>query len=193
MRPQVGQRIAAPFLSAPAEVKTFEPRAGYYRLEVVLDDGHRTFRSLSITDDQLAQIEVLEPGGAQLSGGISAEDFYYFIEAHRIRLAYQFDPQLAVSVSQVDPLPHQIEAVYHYALESPRIRFLIADDAGAGRCMDVELNTTDFLSPRMMARPAVTVPTISLDQGQSNSRVHDLYQMPARSLDCRLHREGDPL
>ena len=51
MRPQVGQRIAAPFLSAPAEVKTFEPRAGYYRLEVVLDDGPSTWSSLSVTAD----------------------------------------------------------------------------------------------------------------------------------------------
>jgi hypothetical protein len=55
------------------------------------------------------------------------------IEAHRIRLAYQFAPHLAVSVSQVDPLPHQIEAVYRYVLESPCIRFLIADDPGAGK------------------------------------------------------------
>ena len=40
---------------------------------------------------------------------------------------------LAVSVSQVDPLPHQMEAVYHHALQMPRLRFLIADDAGAGK------------------------------------------------------------
>ena len=73
---QPGQRIAAPFLAAPAEVKTFVAR--------ILD----------------------------------AEDFFLNIEAHRLRLAHQFDPQLAVSVSQVDPLPHQIEAVYHYALRS---------------------------------------------------------------------------
>ena len=107
MKPQVGQRIAAPFLSAPAEVKTFEPRPGYYRMEVVLDDEHHTFMPLRITDDQLAQIEILEGSSVELSGGIDARDFFYFIEAHRIRLAYQFDPQLAVSVSQVDPLPHR--------------------------------------------------------------------------------------
>jgi hypothetical protein len=131
MQLQPGQLIRAPFLSAPAEVKKFEPRSGYYLLEAVLDDGQHTCKPLRITAEQIAQIQVLERNPVALTA--DAEDFFYLTEAHRIRLAYQFDPQLAVSVSQVDPLPHQIEAVYHYVLNSPRIRFLIADDPGAGK------------------------------------------------------------
>jgi hypothetical protein len=103
MQPQPGQLIRAPFLSAPAEVKKFEPRSGYYLLEVVLGDGHDTFKPLRITAEQLAQIEVLERNPVALTA--DAGDFFYLIEAHRIRLAYQFDPQLAVGVSRVDPLP----------------------------------------------------------------------------------------
>jgi hypothetical protein len=57
MQLQPGQLIRAPFLSAPAEVKKFEPRSGYYLLEVVLGDGHHTFKPLRITADQLAQQE----------------------------------------------------------------------------------------------------------------------------------------
>jgi hypothetical protein len=47
---QVGQLITAPFLPASAEVKKFEPRSGYYLLEVVLQDGHHTYEPLRITD-----------------------------------------------------------------------------------------------------------------------------------------------
>jgi len=156
---KAGQRIAAPFLSAPAEVKTFDPRAGYYRLEVVVDDdAGRTFRSLNITDDQLAQIEILDRGSVDLGGRISAEDFFFTIEAHRIRLAYQFDPHLAVSVSQVDPLPHQIEAVYHYALQSPRIRFLIADDAGAGKTIMAGLIFKELEYRKLARRVLIVAP-----------------------------------
>lgn len=104
---RLGQRVTAPFLSAPAEVKTFEPRAGHYLLEVVLDDDHRTFKSLRLSEDQLAQVEILDGPSVGPAKAIDARDFFFFIEAHRIRLAYQFDPQLAVSVSQVDPLPHR--------------------------------------------------------------------------------------
>jgi len=124
-----GQLITAPFLPASAEVKKFEPRTGYYLLEVVLQDDHHTYKPLRITDDQLAQVHILE--GDRVAPIDNAEDFFFLIEAHRIRLAYQFDPHFAVSVSQVDLLPHQIEAVYRYVLNSQRIRFLIAEDSGA--------------------------------------------------------------
>jgi hypothetical protein len=60
MELHAGQRITAPFLPAPAEVKKFETRAGYFLLEVVLDDGHHTYKPLRITGDQPAQIQVLD-------------------------------------------------------------------------------------------------------------------------------------
>ena len=101
MTVQPGQLTTAPFLPAAAEVKKSEPRAGYFLLEVVLDDGHRTYKPLRITDDQLAQIQVLEFSPTSLTD--RGEDFFFLIEAHRIRLAYQFDPHLAVSISQEDP------------------------------------------------------------------------------------------
>jgi len=54
-------------------------------------------------------------------------------EAHRIRLAYLFDPLLAVHSSLVEPLPHPIEAVYGEMLTRQPLRFLLADDPGAGK------------------------------------------------------------
>ena len=60
MELQVGQRIAAPFLPAQAEVKKFEPRDGYYQLEVLLRDGSNQFLSKNISPAQLAQIQILE-------------------------------------------------------------------------------------------------------------------------------------
>ncbi|MDY7079084.1 MAG: helicase-related protein [Chloroflexota bacterium] len=156
MELQVGQLITAPFLPTPAEVKKFEPRSGYSLLEVVLDDGHHTYKPLRITDEQLAQIEVLERNPIALTD--NAEDFFFLIEANRIRLAYQFDPQLAVSVSQVDPLPHQIEAVYRYVLESPRIRFLIADDPGAGKTIMAGLILKELQYRRLVRRVLIVAP-----------------------------------
>jgi hypothetical protein len=59
--------------------------------------------------------------------------FRLVAEAHRIRLAHLFDPVLAVHTSLVDPLPHQITAVYETMLTHQPLRFLLADDPGAGR------------------------------------------------------------
>ena len=54
-------------------------------------------------------------------------------EANRIRLAHLFDPVLAVHTSLVEPLPHQITAVYEAMLPRQPLRFLLADDPGAGK------------------------------------------------------------
>ena len=97
----------------------------------------RTFKSLTLPENQLNLVKI-ETKDA-LSFSQNSEDFFFWIEANVLRLAYQFDPLLAVNISQVDPLPHQIEAVYSYALRDPKMRFLIADDAGAGKTIMVEL------------------------------------------------------
>jgi superfamily II DNA or RNA helicase len=111
-------------------VKKFERRAGYFSLEVILRNS-RTYKPLMISEAQLEQVNLVDTNTFAYTS--NSEDFFFWIEANILRLAYQFDPLLAVNVSQVDPLPHQIEAVYTYALRDPKIRFLIADDAGAGK------------------------------------------------------------
>jgi SNF2 family DNA or RNA helicase len=156
MQPKPGQLITAPFLPAAAEVKKFETRRGYYRLEMLLLDGSNQYLSQNITAGQLAQVQIVERNPVALTD--NAEDFFFLIEANRLRLAYQFDPQLAVSISQVDPLPHQIEAVYHYVLESPRIRFLIADDPGAGKTIMAGLVLKELQYRRLVRRVLIVAP-----------------------------------
>src|SRR6266481_7145260 len=55
------------------------------------------------------------------------------LQAYMRGIAYEFDPYFGLSISRVDPLPHQLEAVYDYLLKLARVRFLLADDAGAGK------------------------------------------------------------
>jgi superfamily II DNA or RNA helicase len=62
-----------------------------------------------------------------------ARKFRLGIEGMRLGLAYEYDPYFSLSIARVDPLPHQLEAVYEYFLKLPRIRFLLADDPGAGK------------------------------------------------------------
>jgi hypothetical protein len=78
------------------------------------------------------RLEVVEHGRPWSFDG----DGYLFrlvSEAHRIRLAHLFDPVLAVHTSLVEPLPHQITAVYESMLPRQPLRFLLADDPGSGK------------------------------------------------------------
>src|SRR2546428_10305252 len=78
------------------------------------------------------RIEVVELGRPWSFDGDGSR-FRLVSEAHRIRLAHLFDPVLAVHTSVVDPLPHQITAVYDSMLPRQPLRFLLADDPGAGK------------------------------------------------------------
>jgi hypothetical protein len=55
------------------------------------------------------------------------------LQAYALGIAYEFDPSFGLSILRVDPLPHQLEAIYDYLLKLARVRFLLADDAGAGK------------------------------------------------------------
>src|SRR5665811_1366420 len=82
--------------------------------------------------DDEARLELVEQGRPWSFDGDGAL-FRLVSEAQRIRLAHLFDPVLAVHTSLVDPLPHQITAVYEAMLPRQPLRFLLADDPGAGK------------------------------------------------------------
>jgi hypothetical protein len=84
--------------------------------------------------------------------------FSLFAEAERINTAYQFDPLFAVNCSIVDPLPHQVEAVYKYLLPLPKIRFLLADDTGAGKTIMTGLLIKELLMRGLSERILIITP-----------------------------------
>ncbi|MBW1738291.1 MAG: hypothetical protein JRJ69_12255, partial [Deltaproteobacteria bacterium] len=96
-----------------------------------------------LSDEELANL-ILVRGSTHTFQG-DPELFLLAAEAERIRIAHQFDPLFAVNSSIVDPLPHQIEAVYRYLLPLPRIRFLLADDTGAGKTIMTGLLIKELL------------------------------------------------
>lgn len=149
-----GQLIKADFLDGVATVKKFEKKKGFYHLEAVINSTSE-YRSLRITEEQLA---LIKPLSGEIAPMKDSEDFFFFVEANRIRLAYQFDPLLAVNVSQVDPLPHQIEAVYEHVLKNPKIRFLIADDAGAGKTIMAGLSIKELQYRKMAKKILIVAP-----------------------------------
>ncbi len=87
-----------------------------------------------------------------------AQLFLLGAEAERIRVAHQFDPLFAVNSSIVDPLPHQVEAVYRYLLPLPRIRFLLADDTGAGKTIMAGLLMKELIFRGVIKKILVVTP-----------------------------------
>src|ERR1700685_1722373 len=87
-------------------------------------------------------------------------------EAHRIRLAHLFDPVLAVHTSLVEPLPHQITAVYEAMLPRQPLRFLLADDPGAGKTIMAVLLIKELIARGDLQRCLVVCPGSLAEQWQ---------------------------
>jgi superfamily II DNA or RNA helicase len=92
--------------------------------------------------------------------------FMLVSEAKRIQLAYLFDPFLAAEISDVDALPHQIEAVYTEMLPRQPLRFLLADDPGAGKTIMAGLLIKELIVRGDMDRCLVVAPGGLVEQWQ---------------------------
>jgi len=155
------QILDADYWPEPVRVVTVQSVGDRLKIEAV---GLRTgqFYSSILNEADVAQLRRVS--GSTRDGGGNPEGFFLAIEAHRVRYAQQFDPLFAVNVSQVDPLPHQIEAVYHYILRNPRIRFLLADDPGAGKTIMTGLLLKELKYRGLVRRTLIVVPGHLKDQ-----------------------------
>ncbi len=97
--------------------------------------------------------------------------FRLAVLAERIRAAAQYDPHFAIGVSQIDPLPHQIDAVYNHLLQAPRIRFLLADDPGAGKTIMAGLLLKELENRGAVERVLVVSPANLTMQWQDEMRL----------------------
>ena len=110
-----------------------------------------------LSKEELDKLELVsQKGSFDFSG--DPNKFTIYTEAERIKSAFQFDPLFAVNCSIVDPLPHQVEAVYKYLLPLPRIRFLLADDTGAGKTIMTGLLIKELLLRGLLERILIITP-----------------------------------
>jgi len=105
--------------------------------------------------EQLASLEAT-PEKEPFDG--DAHRFRLGIEALRLGLAYEYDPYFSLSIARVDPLPHQLEAVYDYFIKLPRIRFLLADDPGAGKTIMAGLLIKELKIRGLVQRTLIVAP-----------------------------------
>src|SRR5438034_9742452 len=111
------------------------------------------------------RIKVVEQGRPWSFDG-DGSLFRLVSEAHRIRLAHLFDPVLAVHTSLVEPLPHQITAVYDEMLPRQALRFLLADDPGAGKTIMAGLLIKELIARGDLQRCLVVCPGSLAEQWQ---------------------------
>jgi superfamily II DNA or RNA helicase len=146
--------LRGPLLPEPIKVLLTVPLGASYKL---IGQGLLTnqVHQLILTVEQLALLEAT-PEREPFDG--DARRFRLGVEALRLGLTYEYDPLFSLSIARVDPLPHQLEAVYDYFLKLPRIRFLLADDPGAGKTIMAGLLIKELKIRGLIQRILIVTP-----------------------------------
>jgi SNF2 family DNA or RNA helicase len=160
MKLSSGSIVQAPFFHEPVKIEKVEDLGDFIRI-VGATINSRDYIDKVLTKEDLDKISIFE---AKADFSANASDVFLALEAYRFKLASLFDPILAMNVSRVDPLPHQIDVVYDYILKLPRIRFLIADDPGAGKTIMAGLVIKELKLRGLAKRILIVVPGHLKDQ-----------------------------
>ena len=132
---------------------------------VTFVDGEGKLEQALVYRDQEPQLELVQQS-RPLSFTADGHLFRLVSEAQRLRYAFLFDPLIAVSTSAVDPLPHQITAVYETMLNRRPFRFLLADDPGAGKTIMAGLLIKELIIRGDIARCLIVAPGGLVQQWQ---------------------------
>lgn len=155
-----GVIIEGPFWSEPVKVYKVEQkgeRIGIFGATI----GTKTLVDVVLSQEDLQKIRLKE---SKLSFSANGNQVFLAIEALRFRYASLYDPLLAVNISKIDPLPFQIDAVYGRILKLPRIRFLLADDPGAGKTIMAGLVLKELKLRGLVNKALIVVPGHLKDQ-----------------------------
>ena len=104
-----------------------------------------------------------------------AETFRLVSEAWRIKFAWQFEPYSAIHSSLIEPLPHQIAAVYEKMLPRRPLRFILADDPGAGKTIMTGLLIKELIARVDLQRCLIVCPGSLVEQWQDE--LHDKFRL----------------
>ena len=125
-----GQILTGVLFNEPMRVETIRDTGPDTWIVGLVGTSTERFRSVTLSLHDLLALTIVDTTATYDGDGALLR---LGLQAYALGIAYEFDPYFGLSISRVDPLPHQLEAVYDYLLKLPRVRFLLADDAGAGK------------------------------------------------------------
>jgi SNF2 family DNA or RNA helicase len=138
---------------------------GTSALELTYKDSEGKVDNTLLYRSNEVELSIVEEG-RPWAFDAEGKQFRLVSEAHRIRLAHLFDPVLAVHTSIVEPLPHQITAVYEEMLPRQPLRFLLADDPGAGKTIMAGLLIKELIARGDLQRCLIVCPGSLAEQWQ---------------------------
>src|SRR5436309_1469740 len=160
--------------------QTKPSRFQWGRIEGLVQDDAELVVEAVLSATTLAPLEFTADPAAVLA----------LVEGERLSFGHLANPAFATEIAQIDPLPHQRIAVYDQMLKQERLRFLLADDAGAGKTIMTGLYVREMLSRRLMKRILIVAPAGLV--GNWKSEMGKLFSLAFRVVSGADARNPNP-
>jgi superfamily II DNA or RNA helicase/DNA-binding transcriptional regulator YiaG len=194
----------------PARIKQFRARLGLTQTELAARLGvafatvnrweNGQTKPSPLSWKQLVRLDGGEAVAAEAKPGLAEPPVLDFtaspqvirslVEGERLSFGHMFNPAFATEISQIDPLPHQRIAVYEHMLEQFPLRFLLADDAGAGKTIMSGLYIREMMARRLIKRILVVPPAGLI--GNWEREMATLFSLQFRIVTGADARNGNP-
>ena len=150
-----GQILTGVMFNEPMRVITTRQGGTGTVIAGLVGQSSGQFREVTLTAEDVAQLNAIDLNASYDGDG---ELLKLALQAYTLGIAHEFDPYFGLSISRVDPLPHQLEAVYEYFMKLPSVRFLLADDAGAGKTIMAGLLIRELKLRGLVERMLIVCP-----------------------------------
>ena len=145
---------------------------------------------LAESDDGHQEVQSVPDGAPTMDFAADPNAVSAVAEAHRLAYGHLFNPAFATETALIDPLPHQRIAVYERMLEQAPLRFLLADDAGAGKTIMTGLYVREMLSRRLIRRILIVPPAGLV--GNWEQEMRKLFRLSFRIVRGEEARTANP-
>ena len=158
-----GEIVSSTYFPEVVEIKKYEKFGDYFIIEAVGKETSKYYELL-LERDQIATFQSIQLD--ESSNSLQASDVQKYILYLSLQNEVKYSNTKALGNSEVIPLPHQIEAVYSRMLQTPLVRFLLADDPGAGKTIMAGMIIKELLARLSIERVLILVPPLVLKQWQ---------------------------
>lgn len=170
---KVGEVVIGSQFPEPVEIKRCESIEGELYLVEALGRNSSRFYELMIDQQELNSFQNLST--QRTKGRISGDAFRRMLRSRVFENESRYSETRALGSQNLLPLPHQIEAVYSRMLQVPQVRFLLADDPGAGKTIMAGMLIRELKARQAVERVLILVPPLVLTQWQEE--MHEKFSM----------------
>jgi superfamily II DNA or RNA helicase len=178
-----GELVKGSYWPETVEIKKCDNLSGDYFIIETLGRRSSTYYQIILEKDELLNIERLS-SALEDTSIINAEDLQHYLQYFTLKTDQKYSQARSMGGSNILPLPHQIDAVYRKMLQSPQIRYLLADDPGAGKTIMSGMLIKELKARKSAERVLILTPPLVLAQWQEELRekFHEDFTVINRSL-----------